>query len=334
MSWRFSVRLVALLWFATTGSVAYCDEAPIENTQRKPVAIPDGRDSDLRVFERGGAVVYGIRALQRMETGDALVIWLAGNQFFAMENVVRAFQKKHADLDVGVVTLPPGLLLSAIQAGGLAYRGSVFHRSPDVYGSVSRVHLRQTGRIGSYVSYAHNRLELMVAAGNPKAVRDVHDLARDDLRVALPNPIDEGIMQVYAKPILMRLGLWSLLSNGQDCMDCDPTPHVHFTRVHHREIPERIRAGTTDVGLVWHTEGIAAREQGGIEAVALPTDQSAVQEVTYVAGALDDSAQRNAADRYVEFLVSPDGQAAYGAFGFVPATAAERRIKPLPRLGK
>ena len=324
------VRLAAVLWLATTAALCYSGDAQVGSAEAKAIAIPDQRDSDLRMFGHGGEVIYGVRALEKMEMGDALVIWLAGNQFFAMENVVRAFQKQHAELDVGVVTLPPGLLLSAIQAGGLAYDEKIFHRPPDVYGSVTPVHLRQTNRIGSYVSYAHNRLELIVAAGNPRAVRDLHDLARSDLKVTLPNPINEGIMQVYAKPILIRLGLWGLLSSGQDCMDCDPTPRVHFTRVHHREIPERIRAGATDVGLVWHTEGIAAREQGGIDAVSLPSDQSAVQDVTYVAGALENGSQRAAADAYVEFLISAEGQAAYGRFGFVPASASERHIEPLP----
>jgi len=293
------------------------------------VPITDERDSDLRVFPRGGAVIQGVPALQKMEAGDALVVWLAGNQFFAMEDVVHAFQKKHPDLDVGVVTLPPILLLQAIQAGGLTYKGHSFKRLPEVYGSVSTAHLKQTGRIKSYASYAHNRLELMVASGNPKSIADLRDLARSDVQVALPNALTEGIMQVYAKPILKRLGLWASLSPGEDCLDCDPVAHVHFTRVHHREIPERIRAGTADAGLVWRTEGLAARADGGVDAVVLPEDQSAVRDVTYVAGVLEASGQHVAADAFLAFLVSTEGQAVYESFGFVPATPEERRVNSL-----
>jgi ABC-type molybdate transport system substrate-binding protein len=301
---------------------------PLQATA-EPVAVTEQRNEDLRVFERQGGIVYGVPAMQKMESGGPLVLWVAGNQFLAMERVVHAFQKQHPDIDVGVVTLPPGLLLRAIQAGGLSYHGHSFLRLPDVYGSVTTAHLRQAGRIRSYVPYVHNCLELMVATGNPKHVKDLHDLTRPELKVALPNALNEGIMQVYAKPILTRLGLWRELSPGEDCQACDPVPHVHFTRVHHREIPQRIRAGTADVGLVWRTEGIAARAQGGVDAVSLPPEQSAIQEATYVAGVREDSKQHAAAEAFLAFLISPVGQAAYAAFGFVPATPEERRIHTL-----
>jgi len=293
------------------------------------VVVPDDRASDLRVFTRDQHVLDGGAALQRMQDPDVLVVWVAGNQFFAMESVVRAFQKQHEAIDVGVVTLPPGLLLRAVQAGGLTYRGHSYQRLPDIYGSVTTQHLRQTGRIRSYVTYLHNSLELIVASGNPKAVASLYDLVRPELRVALPNPVNEGIMQVYAKPILQRLGLWSTLSPGEDCASCDASPHVHFTSVHHREIPQRIRAGVADVGLVWRTEGIEARAYGGLESVVLPVDQSAIEAAVYVAGLLDSSEQRNDAYAFLTFLVSAEGQAAYTAFGFLPATEQERRIRKL-----
>jgi hypothetical protein len=37
----------------------------------------------------------------------ALVLWLAGNQFFAMDDVVHAFQAQHPGTTVGLITLPP-----------------------------------------------------------------------------------------------------------------------------------------------------------------------------------------------------------------------------------
>jgi ABC-type molybdate transport system substrate-binding protein len=293
------------------------------------VIVPDDRGSDLRVFTHDQHVLEGSTALQRMQDPDVLVVWVAGNQFFAMESVVRAFQKRHGAIDVGVVTLPPGLLLRAVQGGGLTYQGQSYRRLPDVYGSVTTQHLRQTGRVRSYVTYLHNSLELLVPGGNPQAVTSLHDLVRPDLRIVLPNPVNEGIMQIYAKPILQRLGLWTALSPGEDCLNCDPSPHVHFTSVHHREIPQRIRAGVSDVGLVWRTEGIEARAQGGLDRVVLPEDQSAIQDAVYVAGLLDGSAQQERAHAFLAFLVSPEGQAAYTAFGFLPASDEERHIRTL-----
>ena len=191
--------------------------------------------------------------------------------------------------------------------------------------------LRETGEVSSYIVYMHNALELMVSKGNPKNVRDLDDLTRADLRVMLPNPLTEGIMSFYAKPILQRQGIWTALSPGEDCADCDGAPHVHFTVVHHREIPAGIEGGKVDVGLVWRTEALAAVAGGAaVEGIPLPPGQNAADKVAYVAGALDDSPHAEAAAAFIGFLASPAGQEAYAAYGFLPAAEAERTPRPVP----
>jgi ABC-type molybdate transport system substrate-binding protein len=296
----------------------------------EPVAVPAGHDADLRYFGADGTQINGVAAFDAMRRAD-VNLWLAGNQFFAMTKVVGQFQALHPGISVGLMTLPPGLLLKAIQAGGWSYQGRVLPIHPDVYGTVSVEQLRATGLIRNYIVYMHNALELMVARGNPKHVATLADLARPDLRVALPNPLTEGIMAFYAKPLLVRLGLWQALSPGADCADCDPTPRVHFTTVHHREIPARIAAGQSDVGLVWHTETVAAVGAGmPVQGVALPDDQNAAAQVAYVAGVLQDTRHAAAADAMLGFLGSDAGQKAYASFGFRPASPADRMPRPLP----
>jgi ABC-type molybdate transport system substrate-binding protein len=293
------------------------------------VALPADHDADVRWFGADGEHVQGLAAFERMPKAD-LTLWLAGNQFFAMDRVVGDFQNAHRGLSIGLITLPPGLLLEAIKAGGWTYEGHSLPLRPDVYGTVVLDHLRATGLIDTYVLYMHNALQLMVAPGNPKQIRDLRDLARPDLRVTLPNPVNEGIMTGYAKPVLQQLKLWDELSGGKECAGCDPTPRVHFSVVHHREIPERIAAGQTDVGIVWQTETKAALARGAkVAGVALPPEQSAIDSVSYFAGILRGSPHRQAAQAYLEFITSPAGQAAYGEFGFLPATEAERRTDRL-----
>ena len=296
----------------------------------EPVAVPAEHDADLRYFGVDGAQQNGGAAFDAMRGAD-LNLWLAGNQFIAMTKVIGRFQALHPGISVGLITLPPGLILKAIQAGGWSYQGRVLPIHPDLYGTVSVDQLRATGLIRTYIVYTHNALELMVARGNPKHVATLADLARPDLRVALPNPLTEGIMAFYAKPILVRLGLWQALSPGADCADCDPTPRVHFTTVHHREIPARIAAGQSDVGLVWATETAAAIAAGApVQGVVLPDDQSAAAQVAYVAGVLQDTKHQAAADAMLGFLGSDAGQQAYASFGFRPASAPERVPRPLP----
>lgn len=300
----------------------------------KLATIPKGKDSDLKLYLAAGGIVGGAEALRRMPKEANLILWLAGNQFFAMDDVVRAFQRRNPGLSVGLVTLPPGLLLDAILGGGWSYGGQEYPGTPDVYASVNLGHLKRlkaAGRMDQYAVYMHNEMEIMVAQGNPKGIKGIKDLARPDVRTSMPNPVNEGIMQFYARKVLERHGIWQAISGGKECYSCQTTPNNWFTAVHHRETPDRLKAGTTDAGIVWRTETLEALREGAkVDAVKLPPQDSLRDEVSYAIGTLKGSPHAEAAAKYLEFLASPEGQEAYSRFGFVKATPEELRLKPIP----
>lgn len=309
------------------GWLAACSDAA---AAPDPVAVPAGHEADVRIFEADGRQLDGMPAFRRMAEAD-LTVWAAGNQFFAMPRVIGAFQALHPGVTVGLMTLPPGMILAAIKAHGWTFGDARLAIHPDVFATVSLGQLRDTGEVKNYIAYLHNGLELMVAKGNPKHVVDLHDLTRTDLKVMLPNPLTEGIMAFYGKPILQRLGLWTALSPGADCKNCDVAGHVHFATVHHREIPAAIADGQADVGMVWRTEVLAAVAGGApVEGLPLPPAQNAADQVTYVAGALEDSPHAALAAAYIDFLGSQAGQDAYAAYGFLQADKDERTRRALP----
>lgn len=298
------------------------------------VPVPADRDDDLKLYLRDGGIVTGADALGRMQREADVVLWLAGNQFFAMDAVVKEFQRAVPGIAVGLLTLPPGLLVRAIEQGGWTYAGHDYPGRPDIFGSVNLGHLQrleQMGLMSTYAVYLHNEMELMVAEGNPKGIRGIEDLARADVRTSMPNPINEGIMRFYGKKMLQRHGLWDHISGGAECESCQTTPTNWFTAVHHRETPQRIVAGQSDTGIVWGTETIAARRAGmRVDGVRLPEPDSLRDEVSYVIGALTGSQRRESAEQYLEFLATPPAQAAYAAFGFIEATPGELTLRPIP----
>ncbi|MDE2490167.1 MAG: substrate-binding domain-containing protein [Elusimicrobia bacterium] len=296
--------------------------------------LPPGRDSDVRVFEPDGRVLDGAAALAAMSRGTGLSLWLAGNQFFAMKDVVAGFRRADPKAgSVAVMTLPPGLLLQAILKGGWNCAGKDYALKPDVYSTVDLAHLRALkarGLAKRYFVYTRNELALMVAAGNPKRVKGIADLARPDLRVYLPNPRNEGIMSVYGRKVLERHGLYRSLTGGKECAGCRATPRVYLTAVHHRETPAAIAAGRADVGLVWRTENENARRAGlPVQGVSLPPRDSERGEAGYEICALTGAAHPAAARAYLSFLKSAAGQRAYAAFGFIPAARADLRARAI-----
>jgi ABC-type molybdate transport system substrate-binding protein len=296
-------------------------------------AIPEGKETDIRLYQANGrAVVVGKEALEQMPEAG-LILWLAGNQYFAMDDVVGAFEKQNPAISVGLITLPPGLLLQAIQAGGWIYKDQEYPRRPDIYASVNLGHLRElkaSGMMDGYMVYMHNELQIMVAKGNPKKIPGVQNLARSDVRTSMPNPVNEGIMQFYIRRVLEQHGIWQTISGGKECVHCQTTANNWFTAVHHRETPDRIVANQSDAGIVWKTEVLAALGRGDqVEAVALPEEDSLRTEVSYVVGMLTGSKHRQAAEAFLSFLRSPEGQDAYAKFGFVRASDAELQLRPI-----
>ena len=301
-------------------------------SQLHPVVIPADKDSDLKFYAADGSIVTGSEALARMASAG-LTLWVAGNQYFAMDKVIGEFQRNEPGLSVGLITLPPGLILSAILGGGWTYNGYEYAATPDIYASVNLGHLRKlkaANLMSQYAVYMHNEIQIMVTKGNPKHVTGIDDLVRPDIRTSMPNPVSEGIMQFYARKVLEQHGIWQKISGGKECVACQTTENNYFTAVHHRETPERIRDGKSDAGIVWKTECLEAQRRGApVDAVDLPVSDSLRDEVSYAIGALDNSKHKAVADRYLAFVASRAGQAAYVSFGFVSASPDELRLKPI-----
>jgi ABC-type molybdate transport system substrate-binding protein len=330
---RWASGLMLGVSLAVTVLAFQCRVLAQTEPAKELTAIPPNKDTDLKFYRTDGQILNGVAALEHMTSDANLVVWVAGNQFFAMDDVIGAFQKAYPGVTVGLITLPPGLLLSAILAGGWTYNGRAYQGGPDIYASVDTGHLQRlkaAGLMRNYEIYMHNELQMMVAKGNPKAIAGIDDLVRSDVRTSLPNPVNEGIMQFYARGVLERHGIWLKIANGQECVSCQTTERNWFTAVHHRETPQRIRDDQSDVGIVWKTEVMEALRQGAqIEGVELPASDSLRDKVSYTVGALENARHRENADRYLAFLATKVAQDAYARFGFVQARSDELTLKPI-----
>src|SRR5450759_181073 len=229
-----------------------------------------------------------------------------------MDDIIGTFQKSNSRTSVGLITLPPGLLLQAIKDGGWVFDGKEYRGRPDIYASVNIGHLKELKKLGimdQYMIYMHNELQIMVANGNPKKITGIGDLVRGDVRTSMPNPVNEGIMQFYIRKVLDRHGLWHKLSCGKEFLSCHTTSNNCFTAVHHRETPARIQANQSDAGVVWKTEVLAALRAGAaIDAVELPPQDSLREQVSYVIGPLRDASHAAGGTSFLDFLRSSAGQ--------------------------
>ena len=291
-----------------------------------------GLGHDYRTFLNNGKIDYG--KISDSYNAD-LVMYLAGNQFMVMEDLIKDFQGKNPDIkSIYVETIPPGQIFKKQLLKQGEINGQKTSMTPDLFASVNINHLKKLhkkGIMNENMIYTHNKLQLMVAKGNPKGIKGPQDLARDDLVQSHPNPLTEGIFKFYGSKMLKELGLYQKVTGGKKCKSCWAVPgKTWFTSRHHRETPYRIEKGQADVGIVWATEVAYGKRQGRpIDGVEIPAPYNMQSKVGYAIGPLVKGPNQKNAQRFLAYLATPAAQTIYAGYGFIPASKQELTLKPL-----
>ena len=270
--------------------------------------IPSDRSDDLHNLEHA-------------DTAD-LLLFMAGNQFMVMEMLLAEFQKQFPEVKkIFYETLPPGLELKQILAGGAAFSGKVLTVYPDIYTSVNLTAmqtLENTGHIknGGYQLYLHNRLTLMVPEGNPAGIASVSDLGRDEVRISQPDPHNEDI-GFHIMDMYRQAGGEPLVHRIMEEKRAEGT--TIFTIVHHRETPLRIAKKTVDVGPVWATESTHAKSAGlAFDAIDPGEEFDQRNKINYYVCRLIKAPHPDNAQKFMQYVCSPTAQNIYKEFGFLP----------------
>jgi len=285
-----------------------------------------GHGNDYRTFHASGEIEYG--SIENSYSAE-LVMYLAGNQFMVMQELITDFQTKNPDIKtVYVETIPPGQILKGQLLKQGEIEGQPTAMNPDIFASVNIGHLKKLhgeDLMNEYIIYIHNKLELMVADGNPKGIKGPQDLARDDLVQSHPNPLTEGIFKFYGSEMLKDLGLYEEVTGGAECRSCWAVDgKTWFTSRHHRETPDRIEKGEADVGIVWTTEVVHAKAEGRpIDGVPIPAPLNKQSKVNYAIGIMTNGRNADNAARYLAYLGTEDAQSIYEKYGFIRATKEE-----------
>ena len=233
--------------------------------------------------------------------------------------LLEEFRNIHPDIKkIFYETLPPGLELKQILAGGAVFRDKIINTVPDIYTSVTEEAMKElsiNGLVSMYSVYLHNRLVLMVPGGNPAGIKNVTDLGRDEIRVSQPGSMEDISHYIY--DMYKDAGGDELLKRIIEEKRAEGT--TILTVVHHRETPLRIIKGTVDVGPVWATEVAHAVNKGlKMEAVEPGAEMDQRDKVNYFIAKLKRGSNPENADKFLDFITSRSGQNIYLHHGFVP----------------
>jgi molybdate transport system substrate-binding protein len=255
------------------------------------------------------------------DPGDPkLVLYVGGNYFFAMAPLVQAFETSHPEYKGRIYweTIPPGLLVRQIEAGGTITVGNMTWTVPaDAYFAGLQEVKRLIGSgllTGEAVPYVTNDLAIMVPKGNPAHITGLADLGRKGLRLAMPNPEFEGVAR-QIQAALAKAGGAPLETAVYDTKVRDGS--TILTHIHHRQTPLFLMQGVVDAGVTWQSEAMFQEQAGHpIEHVAIPAADNAT--AVYAGAAVKGAPHPAAARAWLDFIHSPDALQIFARYGFKP----------------
>jgi molybdate transport system substrate-binding protein len=249
-----------------------------------------------------------------------LALYVAGNSFFAMAPLVATFERLNPRYRGRLYweTIPPGLLVQQMMAGGTITCGNMtWTVKADAYfaglTTVQRL-IDQGLLIAPAVPYVTNTLTIMVPKGNPAKIRNLSDLGKPHVKLAMPNPEFEGIVE-QIKASLDKAGGEALVKAVYQTKV--NSGRTLLTDMHHRQTPVFLMQRIVDAGVTWKSEAIFQEQIGHpIESVDIPATENTTG--IYAGAMVKNAAHPQAAKAWLGFIRSAEALAIFARYGFKP----------------
>lgn len=248
--------------------------------------------------------------------GAGLIIFMNGNQWMAVPDLLQAFETEQViPGGVFVETLPPGLLEAQLRQQGLRFGSLILRVRPDLLtsGLDDLQRLAREGLVEEPVHYAENRLALLVTASAYERLSTLADLGDPEVRVALPNPATEGVGRLVLRALAAAGGERLVRRVQHDKLTGGTT---RLTVIHHRQSPRWLEEGVVDAAPLWASEAEyhERRTHGRLRVRELAAEVNQVGR--YGVALVRASNHRNAAVDFMAFLRGATAQSIYRRYGF------------------
>ena len=195
----------------------------------------------------------------------------------------------------------PGSRVTLNFAGSSALAAQIIEGAPaDVFASADVASMTRLSDADSTASepvvFTTNLAQIIVGRGNPEGITGVADLADPDLIVISCAP--EVPCGRYAQQILDNAGVAVTFRSLEENV---------------RAVVSKVTLGEADAGIVYVTDVISAGDRA--VGVDIPADINVVAE--YPVAVTTESTNPDGAQRFIDFVLSDEGQAVLTSYGFV-----------------
>jgi molybdate transport system substrate-binding protein len=241
-----------------------------------------------------GMVLFVFGAAARAtaaEPAGTVNVFAASSLTGAFRALAAAFEAEHAATKIAFNFAGSPTLVRQILDGAPV----------DLFASADEANMQRLSEeraiAGEPVTFARNRLQIVVAKGNPKHVTGLADLGRQELVVVLcGETVPAGR---YAQQAFEKAGV---------------PPPTGSRELDVKAVVSKVQLGEADAGIVYVTDVRAAG--GSVEGVALPEAHNvAARYPIAIVAAATHPAEAHA---FMAFVRSPAGEKILGAYGFLP----------------
>jgi molybdate transport system substrate-binding protein len=238
-------------------------------------------------------------------TTDELIIVGAASLKGVLDQVKRAYEARSPGIALTLSTDSSAALEIQIEQGAPA---DVF-LSADAANPIKLFDAGLTD--GEPVTFAGNKLTIVVPSGNPAGVTKPSDLARPGIKVIAAG--DAVPITTYANQVVANLA--REVDYPADFVEAY-SANVVSKEDNVKAVIAKIELGEGDAGIVYVTDAVASDR---VTTIALP--DAANVPATYDGVVVKASGNRVAARAFLDWLTGPDGQAILTGFGFLGPTS-------------
>ena len=227
---------------------------------------------------------------------------------FAAASLADAFSEVGAAYEAA----NPGLTARFSFAGSQTLRTQIEEGAPvDVFASANNKEMDAlvTGGLVSAdapKAFLFNKLVVILPAENPAGLQSLQDLSAPGLRLVLA--AQEVPVGEYARQSLEKMNL----SFGPDFSE-RVLANVVSNEDNVKQVVAKVQLGEADAGIVYSSDAVAAPD---LKTIEIPADLNVI--ATYPIAPLVDTDNPAQAAGFVEYVLSPEGQAILQEWGFSP----------------
>jgi len=230
---------------------------------------------------------------------------------FAAASLTDAFN----DLGQSFATTPAGARVRFSYAGSPTLRTQLAQGArADLFASADEPNMQGAQQDGTIAStpkiFVSNRLVVIVPRRNPAGITTLPDLGRSGVKLVLAAanvPVGN-----YARQSLTKMGGDPSFGAG---FTQQALANVVSDETDVKQVVAKVQLGEADAGIVYSSD-VTAAVRPQVTVIAIPDPYNVV--ARYPIAVVEGSANPTAAQAFIDYVLSPTGQATLEHYGFIP----------------